>query len=202
MGWFIKHLETSPFCWRQFCRCTINRLGHAFPWTWNIFTNGTLIPTTYSACSYADAIFFSWNFRETFLLHVFCAHAEHFQEQICIVVFDACALHPKRTLISSSTKASATLLKNRKGHVWLLLFFHERRNPKVLRGYLYFWNALLILMIFQHKYGTATTVGMYASSLSACIACILKTFPQRPKVLGIRWWKKHDMNIFGSIQDS
>ena len=30
MGCFLKCLETSPFCWRWFCRCAINRLGHAF----------------------------------------------------------------------------------------------------------------------------------------------------------------------------
>ena len=35
------------------------------------------------------------------------------------------------------------------------------QNPELLRGYPYFQNAQLILMIFQNKYGRAATVGMY-----------------------------------------
>ena len=94
MGCFLKCLETSPFCGRWFCRCAINRLGHAFPWTRNIFTNGALVPKIYSACSFMDVMFSSGNFRETFfLLHVFRACAEHFWEQICIFLFFAHAQH-------------------------------------------------------------------------------------------------------------
>ena len=49
------------------------------------FTNGTLIQTIYSACSFADAMFSSGNFRETvFLLCVFGTRTMHLQEQICI----------------------------------------------------------------------------------------------------------------------
>ena len=71
---FIKCLETFPFRWKQFCRCAINRLSHAFPNTWNIFTNSTLI---YLACSFADAMFFSGNFRETSSASFLRTHAEH-----------------------------------------------------------------------------------------------------------------------------
>ena len=40
---FFKCLETSHFRWRWFCRCTINRLRHAFPCTWKVFTRGGMI---------------------------------------------------------------------------------------------------------------------------------------------------------------
>ena len=78
-------------------------------------------------------------------------------------IFRTFAPHPKVASVSSGIKASATLWKNRKGHV-CLLFFHEWENPEVLRGYLYSRNALLILMILQNKYSTAVTVGMYATT--------------------------------------
>ena len=81
MGCCLKRLETSPFHWRWFCRCAINRLGHAFPQTRYIFTNGALIPTICLAWSFADAMLSSGNF---FLLHVIRARAEHFQEKIWI----------------------------------------------------------------------------------------------------------------------
>ena len=81
---FLKHLETSSFHWRWFCRCMINRLSHTFPRTQNIFTNGALIPKIYSACSFADAMFSLGNFGETSSFLVFRACAEHFREQICI----------------------------------------------------------------------------------------------------------------------
>ena len=77
MVYFLKRLKTSPFCWRWFCSCTINRLRHAFHCTRNISTNGALIPI-YWACSFTDAL------DKLILLCVFHARAEHFQEQICI----------------------------------------------------------------------------------------------------------------------
>ena len=73
---FLKCLETSPFCGRWFCRCAINRLGHAFPWTRNIFTNGTLILKIYSACSFADTMFSSGNFGEIFSCFMSFAHMQ------------------------------------------------------------------------------------------------------------------------------
>ena len=57
LGCFPKRLEMSPFPWRQFCRCTFNSLGHAFPQTQNVFTNGAMIPTIYLACCFADPMF-------------------------------------------------------------------------------------------------------------------------------------------------
>ena len=82
---------------------------------------------------------------------------EHFREQICI--FRACTIRPKVALVSSTTKASATL----GGKAMFVMLFHEWQNPELLRGYLYFLNTLLILMIFQNKYGRSVTVGMYES---------------------------------------
>ena len=53
MVYFLKRLETSPFHWRCFCTCTINRLGHAFCRIRDVFTNGALI-LIYSARSIAE----------------------------------------------------------------------------------------------------------------------------------------------------
>ena len=71
-----------------------------------------------------------------------------------ILVFRTCPLRPK-WLSKFWHKTLATLWKNWKGRISLLLFFHEWENPELLRGYPYFRNALLILMIFWNKYGTA-----------------------------------------------
>ena len=79
-----------------------------------------------------------------------------------ISVFRACATRPKVASVSSGTKVSAILRKNWKGRVCLLLLFHEWQNPELLRGYPYFQNVLLLLMIFRNKYSRAVTVGMYA----------------------------------------
>ena len=114
--YFLKSLETSPFRWRWFCRCAINRLGHAFPNTQNVFTNGALIPI-YSACNFVETL------EKLLLLHVFHARAEHFWEYICIIsAFCACTMCQKVTSVSSSTNASATLVKNWKGSVCCCCF--------------------------------------------------------------------------------
>ena len=73
---FLKCLEASLFRWKQFCRCMINRLGHDFPQTQNIFTNGTLILKIYSACSFADTMFSSGNFGEIFSCFMSFAHMQ------------------------------------------------------------------------------------------------------------------------------
>ena len=132
------------------CRCTINRLSHTFPRTRNIFTNGALIPMIYSACSCMDSMFSFGNFGETFFFASCLLHKRRalLRANLHISVFRACTLRPKVALVSSGTKASATLRKNQKGHVCLLLFFHEWENPELFRGYPYFPNALLIWMIF------------------------------------------------------
>ena len=72
MGCFLKHLEMSPFFWRWFCRCAINRLSHAFPWTWNIFTNAALIPKIcWLAASWVQCSLPKTSEKLFFLLHVF-----------------------------------------------------------------------------------------------------------------------------------
>ena len=109
---FLKRLETSPFRKRWFCRCAINKLCHAFRCTQNVFTNGTLIPIYLSACSFMETS------EKLLLFHVFCASAEHFHKEVCIIsVFCACTMRPKVTSVSSCTNALATLGKNRKGSV-------------------------------------------------------------------------------------
>ena len=49
-------------------------------WTWNVFINGTPIPTTYSACSFTDAMFSSVNIRETPFCFVPFAHVQSTSE--------------------------------------------------------------------------------------------------------------------------
>ena len=56
-----------------------------------------------------------------------------------ISIFRACAMRPKVALVRSSTKASATLGKNRKGHLKKKIM----TKSGTLRGYPYFLNALL-----------------------------------------------------------
>ena len=116
MGCFLKHLETSLFHWRWFCRCANNWLTHTFPRTWNSLINGALILKIYLACSFADAMFSSGNFFT------------HFREQICIFVFCTCALHPKLALVSSGTKTLPTLWKNWKCRVICCCAFSWRRE--------------------------------------------------------------------------
>ena len=124
-------------CWRCFYRCMINKLGHAFPWTRNGFANGALIPKIYSTCSFPDAMLSSRNFIETFFcaLCLLCMRRELPRANLHIHVFCACALRPKVASVSFSTKASATLWKNRKGHFF---FFHEWENLEL------FWEAICI----------------------------------------------------------
>ena len=93
---FLKCLETSPFRWRWFCRCAINRPCHAFPLTRKIFTNGALVPKIYSACSFVDAMFSSGNFRETFFAScLLCMHRALPRANLHISVFRACTTHLK-----------------------------------------------------------------------------------------------------------
>ena len=94
------------------------------------------------------------------VLRMRCSLWEISEKLFLLHVFRTCATCPKVALVSSGTKASASLGENRKGHVCLLLLFHKWQNPELLRRYLYFWKTLLILMIFQNKYGRAVTVGM------------------------------------------
>ena len=84
---FLKCLEKSPFYWRWFCRCEINRPSHVFPHTQNLFTNGTLVLKIYLACSFMDVKFSLGNFGELLLLCIFCVCVEHSQELICIFLF-------------------------------------------------------------------------------------------------------------------
>ena len=83
MVYFLKCLETYPFRWRWFCRCAINRLGHAFCRTRNIFTKGTLIPI-YSACSFAETS------EKLLLLCVFHTHARAFPRVNLYYFFLSC----------------------------------------------------------------------------------------------------------------
>ena len=134
MGCSLKRLETSPFCWRQFRRSVINRLSHAFPRTRNVFTNGALILTICSTCSFADEMISLGNFGETFFASCILRTCKALlRANLHISVFHACTLRQNVASVCTSTKASAPLLKNRKGCVCLLLFFHERESRTLER---------------------------------------------------------------------
>ena len=136
MGCFLKRLETSPFHKKWFCMCTVNRLSHAFPHTWDIFTNGALILKIYSACSFANGMFSSGNFEGT--SSASCLSRKHkafLRANLYISVFRACTTLQKVASVSSSPKVSATLRKNRKGCVCCC--FHEWQNQEL-------WEATCI----------------------------------------------------------
>ena len=144
---FFKCLETSPFRRRLFCKCAINRLAHAFP-SWETylqmarwFQRSIWLAASPMRCSLQETFFFA--------LCLSCMHRALLRANQQISIFRACTTHPEVALVSSGTKASATLRKNRKSSVCLLLF-HEWQIPELLRGYPYFRNTLLILMIFQN----------------------------------------------------
>ena len=131
---FLKCLETSPFRWKQFCRCAINRLGHAFPQTRNIFTNGTLILKIYLACSFADAMFSSGNFGETFFCFVSFAYTQSTSEIKSAYFYLSRMRNTSKSGFGkfwhknfsySRGKLETALGENRKDRVCLLLLFHE-----------------------------------------------------------------------------
>ena len=92
------------------------------------------------------------------------------------------AQHIQKCFVSSGTNTSTTLRKNWKGCICLLLLFNEWQNVELLRGYPYFRNTLLIIVISRNKYGTAVMVDMYvfcfltsSGSVSAQSEIVLKT---------------------------
>ena len=135
MGCFRKHLETSPFCWRRFCRCAINRLGHTFPQTRNVFTNGTLIAIIYLACSFADAMFSLGNSRENvFALCLSCMRRALPRVHLHISVFRTCASHPAVAPASSGTKVFSAVWKNQKGNVFFCCRFFVNKRIRSFRA--------------------------------------------------------------------
>ena len=161
MGCFLKCLEMCPFSWRRFCRCAINRLGHAFPQTQNIFTNGTLIPKIYSACSFADAMFSSGNFQESFFYFMSFAHAQSTSESKSAYFCLSCMrTMSKRGFVKFRHKSFSYSLEKSE---MCLLFFHKWEESGTFER---LSVALLILMIFLNKYGTAAKVGMYVHRIN------------------------------------
>ena len=159
---FLKHLETSPFSWRQFCRCAIKRLGHAFPWTRKHFYKWHPDSEDLFGLQLCRRdVLFGKLWRNFFISCLSCVRRAFPRANLHIFIFHTCAACLKVASVSSRTKASDTLRENRKGHVCLLLLFHAWKNPELLGGYLNSQNALLILMIFGNKYSRAVTVHMY-----------------------------------------
>ena len=127
---FLKFGNIS-FSLETFCRCVINRRGHAFPRTQNIFTNGALIPKSYSALSSVALMFSLGNFGATssaLCLSQRCGAL--LRTNLHISVFLS-----KVASVRSCTKASVTLGKNWKSRVCCC--FHEWQNPEL-------WEAMHI----------------------------------------------------------
>ena len=103
------------------------------------------------------------------LLCVFRARTEYFREQICI--FLSCRHTASKSGFGKFQHKSFGYSLEKSERL-CLLFFREWENPELLRGFLYFWYALLILMIFWNKYGTAVTVGRYDSKTK----CLLMSY--------------------------
>ena len=129
-----------------------------------------------------DAMFLQETWEKILLLCVFCAYASTFQEQICNFCLSCMHNTSKSASVSSGTNTSTTLRKNWKGCICFLLLFNEWQNLELLRGYPYFRNTLLIIVISRNKYGTATMVDMYvfcyltsSGSVSAQSEIVLKT---------------------------
>ena len=68
------------------------------------------------------------------------------------------------------------LLSGKIENAVFVVVLHEWQNPKLLRGYLYIRNTLLIFMIFRNKYGRAVMVGTYARSLKMCCYLMYQNF--------------------------
>ena len=139
MGCFLKCLEMSPFCWRWFCRCMINRLGRAFPQTQNIFDkwhpdSDDLFSLQLCRCN----VLFRKLRRNFLLLRVFRARAEHFQKQICIFLSFAHAHRIKKWLWKVRAQKLQLLSEKIKKAVFVFVFswMRESRTLEWLSVYL------------------------------------------------------------------
>ena len=77
---FLKRLETSPFRWRRFCRCAINRLGHAVN-TKHFYEWRSDFKDLFGLQLCGCDVLLGKLWRNFLLLHVFRARAEHFQSK-------------------------------------------------------------------------------------------------------------------------
>ena len=127
MGCFLKHLEMSPFHWRGFRKCTINRLNHTFPQTQNVFTYGALIPSInlFSLQLHGCNLLFGKLRRNLYLLHAFCAHAKHFQEQICVFPSSVHVQHIQKWLQQVPAQKLQLLSGKIRKAMFCMLLFHE-----------------------------------------------------------------------------
>ena len=111
MVYFLECLETSPFRWRWFCRCKINRHGYAFRRTRNVFTNGAQFRSIWLA-----ALWKSWRNFFCFLSFMH-EHSTSKSKSALFLSFMHAQRIQKVTSLSSSTSALATLGKTWKGSV-------------------------------------------------------------------------------------
>ena len=140
---------------RQFSRCTINRLSHAFPNTHNNIANGTLILklSIWLAVSWMQCSLQETSEETSLALCLSCMHRALPRTNLYISVLCTYATQPEVASVCCSAKSFSNLRKNWKGQVFLC---------GALRSYLYFRNTLLIFMIFGNKYGRAVVVGIFA----------------------------------------
>ena len=150
---FLKHLEMSPFHWRQFCRCTINRLSHTFPYIQNIFKNGALIPKIYSACSFMAPMFPLGNCEKTSSASCLSAQPRALlRANLHISVFCACATHSTSGFSKFQYKRFGDFReKSEKLSLFVVVFMND--TIQYFESYPYFQNTLMIFMVFTMNLG-------------------------------------------------
>ena len=131
---------------------------------------------------------FLWETSKKFVCFVSFVHTQSTSQSKAAYFCLSCMCNASKSGFGKFRHKSFSYSQEKSERPCLLFFFffflyHEWQNPELLRGYLYFWNTLLIMMIFRDKYSTAVTVGMYAAFLDtvcfekACSFNAQWTFP-------------------------
>ena len=96
--------------------------------------------------------------RNIFWLSVFRVSAEHFREQICIYAYLSQMRNASQSGFGKFQQKSFNYSWEKPERLCLFVVVVSwMTESELLRGYPYFQNALLILMIFLNKYRTAVT---------------------------------------------
>ena len=153
MACFLKSLEMSHFRWRRFRRCAIHKLSlHKwYPESEDLF--GLQL----HSCS----VLFGKLWRNFFCFRSFAHMQSTPRANLPMSVFRACKMHPKVALVSSGTKSFGYSQEKLERPCLFVCLFSQMTKSGALRGYPYFWNTLLIFMIFRNEYNRTIMVGMH-----------------------------------------
>ena len=133
MVFFLEHLKTSLFHWKQFGRCVISRPSHAFPLTQNILAHSALMLLGLKLRGYSVLFRKLWR---NFFCFMSLTHAQSTSQNKSACF---CLLHMRNVSISGFSKfrykkLQLLLGKIRKAVSALIIsfpFFHERPNPEL-----------------------------------------------------------------------